>query len=126
MKPNPYLYNHLRNQRSPKIVEENSDGMTYIGDCTPDCTGYGDKKWLIKLVATDKESGLQRVFYANGSTNYNQRWTDRYNLPYLATMPFDDSIEDTERADIPMGTLATADGTPIVTADSSFIVLSTN
>ena len=122
MKPNPYLYNHLRNCRSPKVVEDN-DGMTYIGDCTPDCTGYGDAKWLIKLVTTDKESGLQRIFYANGSTAYNQRWTDRYNLPYLATVSFDDSIEDTERADIPNRALATADGTPIVTADSSYIVL---
>lgn len=122
MKPNPYLYNHLRNCRSPKVVEDN-DGMTYIGDCTPDCTGYGDAKWLIKLVATDKKSGLQRIFYANGSTAYDQRWTDRYNLPYLATVPFDDSIEDTERADIPNRALATADGTPIVTADSSYIVL---
>lgn len=123
MKPNPYLYDLLHNQHSPKIVEETADGMTYIGDCLPDCTGYGDAKWLIKLVAVDKETGLQRVFCANGSKAYNQAWTNRYNLQYRPTIPFDTSIEDTERSDIPTGSLATADGTPIVTFDGAYLIV---
>jgi len=123
MNPNPYLYDLLHNSRSPKIVEETADGMTYLGDCLPDCESYADKKWLIKLVAYDKESGFQRIFYANGSKAFNQAWADRYNLQYRPTEPFDTSIEDDERADIPNGSLATADGTPILTFDGAYLIV---
>ena len=126
MKPNPYLYDLLHNCRSPKIVEETGDGKTYIGDCLPSCTGYGDEKWLIKLVAVDKESGFQRVFYANGSRHYDQAWNNRYNLEYRPTEPFDTSIEDTDRSDIPDGCLATADGTPILTFENAYMIVNQN
>ena len=119
MKPNPYLYNHLRNCRSPKVVEE-IDGMTYIGDCLPDCTTFSDKKWLIKLVATDAETGLQRILCANGCESYNQAWSERRELEYKPTPAYIDEIEP--ETDVPNGALCDENNTPIMTIDNQFII----
>ena len=119
MKPNPYLYKMLRNTLSPKIVEE-GDGYMFIGDCLPDCTKYDERKWLIKLVATDAETGLQRILYANGSERYNQAWTDRRLLEYKPTPAYIDEVEP--ETDVPNGALCDENNVPIITIDNQFII----
>jgi len=69
--------------QSPKIVHEVDSNLMYLGYCTPDCTSYADKKWLIKRVQT--ANGVQTIFTANGSHAYNQAWTDRTSLSYKPT-----------------------------------------
>ena len=69
--------------QSPKIVHEVDSNLMYLGYCTPDCTGYADKKWLIKRVQT--ADGVQTIFTANGSKAFNQAWTDRASLTYKPT-----------------------------------------
>ncbi|MBR2196447.1 MAG: hypothetical protein IJ911_12655 [Salinivirgaceae bacterium] len=71
---------------APKIVETVSEDNMYVGYCTPDCKGYDDPKWLIKHIWT--ESGVQYIFTANGSRQYNQKWEDRNNLTYKPTENF--------------------------------------
>lgn len=73
---------------SPKIVENVSENEMYIGYCTPDCTGYADKKWLIKHIKND--AGIQTIFTANGSRQYNQAWVERKTLTYKPTENFAD------------------------------------
>lgn len=68
---------------SPKMVEEISADEMYIGYCLPDCKSVNDKKWLIKQVKT--EDGVQTIFTANGSHQYNQAWSARANLTYKPT-----------------------------------------
>ena len=72
--------------RSPQVVETKNDNLMYVGYCTPDCKGYGDKKWLIKKIET--ADGLQTIFTANGSRAYNQAWNGHEELDYKPTEDF--------------------------------------
>lgn len=121
MKPNPYLYKLLRQIKSPCITETTADGTMYIGDCLPSCKGFGEKKWLIRIVTKDSETGLQRIFNANGSDAYDQAWTDRASIQYKPTPYYDETIEPIEPGYD--NALATKDNTPIVTKDNQFIIV---
>ena len=77
--------------QSPKIVHEVDSNLMYLGYCTPDCTGEGDAKWLIKRVKT--ENGIQTIWTANGSHAYNQKWTDRANASVITYKPTERWLE---------------------------------
>jgi hypothetical protein len=121
---NPYIYQHIRNSRSPKVVETEASGNVYVGDCLPTCKGYGQKQWLIKLITTDPETGLQQILFANGSTAYNQAWSERKQLKYTIAPNFDYDLRPADsNGDVPAGALMTADGAYIMTSDNKFIVV---
>ena len=119
---NPYIYQHIRNSRSPKIVETEASGNVYIGDCLPTCKNYGEKQWLIKLITTDPETGLQQILFANGSTAYNQAWSERKQLNYTIAPDFDYDLRPND-ADVPAGALMTIEGVYLMTDDNKFIVI---
>ncbi|MBR2196454.1 MAG: hypothetical protein IJ911_12690 [Salinivirgaceae bacterium] len=124
MLANPYIYRHIRNCRSPKIVETTADGNMYVGDCLPNCVGYDDKKWLIKLIVTDPATGLQQILFANGSTAYNQAWSDRKSLKYTLAPDFGYDLRPADSDnDIPRGALVTNDGVYIKTSDNQYIIV---
>ena len=118
MRINPYLYNLLRQSRSPKVVEE-TDGRVFIGDCLPDCRSYSEPKWLIRVVVTG-DDGIQRIFTANGSQEYNQRWTDRRQIIYKPTVLF---VETAAAGDIPARALCNEQGIPILTDKNQYIIV---
>lgn len=121
---NPYIYKHLFNCRSPKIVETLSDGDMYVGDCLPNCTSYAEHKWLIKLIVTTPETGLQQILFANGSTHYDQAWTERKSLKYTIAPDFDFNLRPADAdAEIPNKALATKESVYILTSDNKFIVM---
>ncbi len=112
----PYILKQLRQTRQPKIIDAESDSVMYVGDCLPDCTSYRDKKWLIKMVMTSAATGIQTVFYANGSERYDQAWTDRRSLNY--TPSGDDSFNNP-----PMFALADEMHRSIMTEDGKYIII---
>ena len=122
MLANPYIYRHLRNSRSPKIVETTADGNMFVGDCLPDCKSYDERKWLIKLIVTDPETGLQQILFANGSTAYNQAWSERKSLKYTIAPDFDYQLRPIDN-NTPNGALITNDGVYIITSDNQYIVV---
>lgn len=61
----------------PSVVDQVSDNEMYIGYCSPDCTSFSDKKWLIKRILTDNDG--QKIFLSNGVRRMNVAWTDRKN-----------------------------------------------
>ena len=70
-------------ETQPAIVENVNDNLMFVGYCTPDCRAYNEPKWLIKRILTDADG--QKIFTAEGSRAFNQKWTDRKNLLYAPT-----------------------------------------
>ncbi len=118
----PYILQQLQNCRSPKIVETLADGSMYVGDCLPSCVGYSDRKWQIKYITADDETGLQQILFANGSSRYNQAWSERKALHYTIADDFDFNIRPAD-ADAPIGALVTSAGVYVLTPDNKFIVI---
>jgi len=72
---------------SPCMVDEPDDNTTYVGYCLPNCEGTNDARWLIKRIL--QEGTVKKIFFANGSTLFNQKWDDRKNLLYKPTKNWD-------------------------------------
>ncbi len=81
----PFIIAITDEGQTPKVVDTVNDNLMYVGYCTPDCAGYGDKKWLIKQIRT--EGTIQTIFYANGSRQYNQAWSERANEAAITYKP---------------------------------------
>ena len=83
---------------SPQIVEHVNDDEMYVGYCTPDCTAYDAPRWLIKHIVRST-SGIQTIFFSEGSRLFNKRWSERKNYKYKPTEKWEDVSDEVKPED---------------------------
>lgn len=67
-------------QTYDKLIDEASSTIIYIGECAVGSAGQTDQEiWRIKKV--DQTSGI-KITYANGSSDFNKKWTERATYTY--------------------------------------------
>ena len=68
-------------QQRPTIVDRVSKNLIFYGFPLPTTKGENYAEWLIQIYVKGADN-VERTGFANGVREYNQRWTDRYNLTY--------------------------------------------
>lgn len=75
-------------QARPSIIDRVSSDLIFFGFCLPSTRSESDPQWLIQIYVKD-DYGIERTGFANGTRDFNQSWSNRYNLSYKmnANMP---------------------------------------
>jgi len=65
---------------APTLVEQASETVTYIGFCRPGTNADSEDRWCIKKI--EQVGTLTVATYAEGSTNFNLKWSERVRYTY--------------------------------------------